>query len=230
MYSARQLIAIPILCFFFVAHGLSSEELLTPSPGHETRAVLDLEEIIRAELALRQGDQVEQVSSANQAVNLKAIRIHGANILSSVELEAAVSKYVGIVMTYEQLYEVAMTVETYYREHNYLARVVLPTQNLNDGVLQLEVMESVVTLAEVNQALNEMPNTRDQIDALNQPHPSQEALTTNSTHGEADVELLLGMYQSRSTNHVVAEVGLVAQLSPVSQESRTRRRREFNSL
>lgn len=91
-------------------------------------------------------------------------------------------------------------------------------------------MESVVTLAEVNQALNEMPNTRDQIDALNQPHPSQEALTTNSTHGEADVELLLGMYQSRSTNQVVAELGLVAQVSPVSQESRTRRRREFNSL
>ena len=69
-------------------------------------------------------------------------------------------------MSYEDLLAVGVSIERYYNKQNRLARVILPPQDLSDGNLQLNVIESVVSKVEVEQALETMPKTQDYILAV----------------------------------------------------------------
>ena len=239
MSRARRLIAVPLLCYYLAAHGLPSERLSTEPVGKELHIVQRLEDTIKEELAQRQPAQLDQAVSDESRVTLNSIKIQGASLLGNIELEASVSKFVGVALSYEQMFEVAMAVESYYRQHNYLARVVLPTQDISAGVLELEVIESVITVTEVDKKLEELPNTQAQMDALIEPQQGQDYSKNAQASGDSDVVMLLDMYQSRSTKPSVKSADLVAfpsydvvsmtrsepQKFPMWHEPQTRRRR-----
>jgi hemolysin activation/secretion protein len=69
-------------------------------------------------------------------------------------------------MTYEQMLEIGMVVESYYRQNNYLARSILPPQDLTDGVLTVDVIESVFSKVEIEQELADLPNTQQHVEAI----------------------------------------------------------------
>ena len=79
----------------------------------------------------------EAVEDAQALITLKNIHFQGVTILGDMELKGLVERYLNVPMSYEQMLDIGMTVETYYRQNNYLARVILPQQALGRGVLEL---------------------------------------------------------------------------------------------
>ena len=124
-----------------------------------------VQQIMQEELAERQAI-AEAQAEGKLMVTLTSIKFQGVTILGDLELQQAVAKYLNVPMDYEQMLEIGMTVESYYRQHNYLARVILPPQDLAGGTLQLDVIESVVSKIEVEQKLEELPNTQAHVLAL----------------------------------------------------------------
>jgi hemolysin activation/secretion protein len=179
-----------------------------------------IEQIMQEELAERRAIEEAQ-AEGKLSVTLTQITFQGVSILGDIELKQVVAKYLNVPMDYEQMLEIGMTVESYYRQHNYLARVILPPQDLTSGVLQLDVIESVVSKVEVEQKLEELPNTQAHVLALIAAQQAQgDYLNTKSIErglalandvpgvsvqaslkeGEraGDTEVLLKMYQTRS--------------------------------
>jgi len=108
----------------------------------------------------------DAVEDAKALITLKNIQFQGVTILGDMELKELVTPYIGVPMSYEQMLDIGMTVESYYRKNNYLARAILPPQDLTDGVLTVDVIESVFSKIEVEQGLADMPNTQQHVTAL----------------------------------------------------------------
>lgn len=141
---------------------------------------------------------------------LKEIRFKGVKAFSSESVQALVSKFVGIPLAIEDLPEIAVAVENFYKQNNHLARVILTQQELTNGILTLDVMESALSKDKVETQLSELSNQREMetdqqvaITASNatpkEPVLKSEAaqqLHTQNHSNEAD--LILKMYKNHS--------------------------------
>ena len=163
--------------------------------------------------------QVEQAASA--LITLKHIQFEGVTILGDMELKGIVEPFLNTPMTYEQMLEIGMVVENYYRKNNYLARAILPPQDMTDGLLTVDVIESVFSKVEIEQELEDLPNTQGHVTALieSQQKPGEPLNTKSldralalandipgmSAQGSlrqgrdaGETELLLKLYQGRT--------------------------------
>ncbi len=123
----------------------------------------------------------EAAEDAKALITLKNIQFQGVTILGDMELKELVSPYIGVPMSYEQMLEIGMAVENYYRKNNYLALAILPPQDLTDGVLTVDVIESVFSKIEVDQELADLPNTEQHVANLIQAQqPTGELLNTKA--------------------------------------------------
>ena len=111
-------------------------------------------------------EQKEVEQAAKELITLKNIKFQGVTILGDMELKGIVEPFINTPMTYEQMLEIGMVVETYYRQNNYLARAILPPQDLTDGVLTIDVIESVFSKVEIEQELEDLPNTQQHVSAI----------------------------------------------------------------
>ncbi len=111
-------------------------------------------------------EQQEVEEAAKALITLKHIQFEGVTILGDMELKGIVEPFLNTPMTYEQMLEIGMVVEQYYRKNNYLARAVLPPQDLTDGLLTVDVIESVFSKVEIEQELNDLPNTQAHVEAI----------------------------------------------------------------
>ena len=123
----------------------------------------------------------EAAEDAKALITLSNIKFTGVTILGDMELKELVSPYIGVPMSYEQMLEIGMAVENYYRKNNYLARAILPPQDLTDGVLTVDVIESVFSKIEVEKELEDLPNTQQHVANLIQAQqPTGELLNTQA--------------------------------------------------
>jgi hemolysin activation/secretion protein len=166
-------------------------------------------------------EQQEVEEAAKALITLKNIQFTGVTILGDMELKGIVEPFINTPMSYEQMLEIGMVVESYYRKNNYLARAILPPQDLTDGVLTVDVIESVFSKVEVEQELDDLPNTQAHVEAIIQAQqPTGELLNTQnldralalandipgiSAQGSlrqgteaGETELLLKLYQGRT--------------------------------
>ena len=111
-------------------------------------------------------EQQEVEEAAKALITLKHIQFEGVTILGDMELKGIVEPFLNTPMTYEQMLEIGMVVEQYYRKNNYLARAVLPPQDLTDGLLTVDVIESVFSKVEIEQELADLPNTQAHVEAI----------------------------------------------------------------
>ncbi len=111
-------------------------------------------------------EQQEVEAAAKALITLKHIQFEGVTILGDMELKGIVEPFLNTPMTYEQMLEIGMVVEQYYRKNNYLARAVLPPQDLTDGLLTVDVIESVFSKVEIEQELADLPNTQAHVEAI----------------------------------------------------------------
>ncbi|MBU0752942.1 MAG: hypothetical protein KJ787_03865 [Gammaproteobacteria bacterium] len=78
---------------------------------------------------------------AGPRVLVKGFRIQGALLISEAELVAQLQDVVGKELSFRQLQGTASHLIAYYAQKGYLARVVLPPQDVKDGIVVLQVVE-----------------------------------------------------------------------------------------
>lgn len=115
-------------------------------------------------------EEKETAEAVNAQITIKSITFKGVTILGDMELKGIVEPFLNTPMTYEQMLEIGMAVEMYYRSNNYLARAVLPPQDLTDGVLTVDVIESVFSKVEIEKELADLPNTQAHVEAIIESH------------------------------------------------------------
>jgi len=166
-----------------------------------------------------ESQDVEQ--AAKELITLKNIKFQGVTILGDMELHGLMEPFLNTPMNYEQMLEIGMVVESYYRQNNYLARAILPPQDLTEGILTVDVIESVFSKVEIEQELSDLPNTQAHVTAIiENQQTTGEPLNTKSIEralalandvpgisvqgslrqgrDAGETELLLKMYQGRT--------------------------------
>lgn len=79
--------------------------------------------------------------SKGPKILVKGFRIKGAVLIPESELQAQLKGAIGHELTLEQIRATAMLITLYYSEKGYLARVILPPQEIRDGIVELHVIE-----------------------------------------------------------------------------------------
>ncbi|HEY6095501.1 MAG TPA: ShlB/FhaC/HecB family hemolysin secretion/activation protein [Gallionellaceae bacterium] len=74
-------------------------------------------------------------------VLVKGFRIKGAVLIPESELVAQLQPAIGKELTLDQLRATAMLLTAYYAEKGYLARAILPPQDIKDGIVEIQVIE-----------------------------------------------------------------------------------------
>lgn len=97
---------------------------------------------------------------SGEMVSLQQIRFNGIRALGPIALNEVVKPYLDRPLKYEELIEITVTVESFYRKNNFVARVTLMPQDLTDGILVLDVIESILSEVEVEKGLDMLPNTQ----------------------------------------------------------------------
>ncbi len=116
--------------------------------------------------------KAEVVAEEPPTVVLKEIRFKGAKYFSNESLQAMVAKFLGIPLQYNDLLDIGYAVENFYKKNNHLARVMLTQQDVTEGILTLDVIESKLSKITVDQQLSAMPGTQDHVLALiEEQHP-----------------------------------------------------------
>lgn len=122
---------------------------VAPDAGQTSRE-LDKQTTINPPKAVAplHNEQVSQVpvdDRANVKLVVKAIRVSGNHLFSTSTLEALVTSLSGGEHTFAELDEGVARITAYYRERGYVvARAYLPAQDIQDGVVQVAVLEGLV--------------------------------------------------------------------------------------
>jgi len=74
-------------------------------------------------------------------ITIRAIRIDGASLISSSELETLVADRIGQSLTLAELEHTAQRIAEHYRQRGWFARVYLPQQDITDGTVRIHVLE-----------------------------------------------------------------------------------------
>lgn len=74
---------------------------------------------------------------------LKGFRFTGAVLIPEAELQARVSMFLNQQVSFAALQAIALDLTGYYLERGYLARVVVPEQEIRDGIVEMKIIEGV---------------------------------------------------------------------------------------
>ena len=74
---------------------------------------------------------------------LKGFRFTGAVLIPEAELQARVSIFLNQEVSFAILQAIALDITGYYLEKGYLARVVVPEQEIKDGIVEMKIIEGV---------------------------------------------------------------------------------------
>ncbi len=78
------------------------------------------------------------------ALEVRGFKFRGNKLLSSAQLEAALEPYRQKALDFAEIDGLTSAVAAYYRAQGFLASVVLPAQDVSDGVVTFVVVEAVV--------------------------------------------------------------------------------------
>lgn len=96
---------------------------------------------------LRLEENITRRDAAHGDVRIvvSGIRVSGSNAFTAAELEALVADLIGGEHTLAELYQGAARITAYYRERGYvIARAYLPAQEIQDGVVVIDVVEGCI--------------------------------------------------------------------------------------
>lgn len=100
------------------------------------------------------------VPQRETGVVIQEIELRGVSIQTSSGLNSLLKPYIGTPMAMESLDQLTQTIHAWYRAQGWLARAVLPSQDLSNGRVLVEVVESVFGGAEVLDPQGLLRNTQ----------------------------------------------------------------------
>ncbi|WP_331457552.1 MULTISPECIES: ShlB/FhaC/HecB family hemolysin secretion/activation protein [Burkholderia] len=115
--------------------GATMRDVETSRPALPPKAAPDLEIVPSESAAQPQPD-------AGPRIAVRAFQIGGNTVFDTATLQALVAGLAGDALTFADLQGAAERITAYYRERGYvLARAYLPKQDIEDGVVRIEVAE-----------------------------------------------------------------------------------------
>ena len=104
----------------------------------------------------REQEQASPTPENNVSFKVSAFQFVGAQLLPEALLQAEVASYIGQTLDYNGLQQVTKKISELYRKNGWLAKVFLPPQDIQNGVVTIEINEA--KLGEVR--TNVEPNAR----------------------------------------------------------------------
>ena len=101
-------------------------------------------------------DEAPSAPQSEVAVTIKAFQFVGATLLNDATLQAEVQNYIGQTLDYYGLNLVTKKISELYRKNGWLAKVFLPPQDIQNGLVIIEINEA--KLGDVK--TNIQPNAR----------------------------------------------------------------------
>lgn len=86
-------------------------------------------------------DKQPAADDSGPTVLVKGFRITGATLIPEADLQAQIQGAIGLELTLGQLQAIALQLTGYYVQQGYLARVLLPPQEISDGIVDIQVVE-----------------------------------------------------------------------------------------
>lgn len=86
-------------------------------------------------------ESAPQGQETGPKVLVKGFRIIGARQIPELELQAQLQSAIGHEFSFKQLQATTTILINYYMQKGYLARVILPPQDIKDGIVTLQVIE-----------------------------------------------------------------------------------------
>lgn len=80
---------------------------------------------------------------------LKSVKFTGNTLLSNSQIELLIDPYLNHSIDFGQLQELAFVIESAYRNSDGIARVVIPPQDINNGVLTIQIEESIFGITKI---------------------------------------------------------------------------------
>ena len=104
--------------------------------------------------------------------------LQGNKILSTAQLELALAPFTGVPVSMVQLNEASALVQQTYEEAGYLARVVLPKQDVTDGIVRLQILEAQLSRIVLDPDATSRVNMQRVQRVITQQHPMGQALSS----------------------------------------------------
>ncbi|MCZ8096853.1 MAG: hypothetical protein O9972_02940 [Burkholderiales bacterium] len=82
-------------------------------------------------------------AASEATVQLKGLRITGNALIPESELQAQLEDLVGKALRFDELLDIRQRLTAYYAMKGYVARVFLPPQEIQDGVLEVRIVEGI---------------------------------------------------------------------------------------
>ena len=130
------------------AQTLPENALSTAEPGRVSEQFRDMPVApsVSPEISVKEGDaQKAPPGAENITLNLKGLNIGGVTAYNEAEISHIYAPYIGQNISLAQVYSIANQLKLKYRNDGYmLAQVVIPPQTIDNGIVNLQVVEGVV--------------------------------------------------------------------------------------
>lgn len=149
----RYFTAIISSFFYAVALADTAGEMITDRPNTER---LKLPNFIPEHLPSFTLPPVEEHILHEETVNrsniiLKAVEFSGNSVISSAQLQTLAQPFIGKAIAVTELEELRLKISLYYNEQGYInSGAVLPEQNFQNGIIQLQIIEGKLSDIQVS--------------------------------------------------------------------------------
>jgi hemolysin activation/secretion protein len=104
--------------------------------------------------------KIVEPPTPQQSLVFKEIELRGVTVAAPDALKASLQEFIGKPITLVNLDKLTQSIQTWYRAQGYLARTLLPGQDLTEGRLLINVVESQFTGAVINDPKGLLRNTQ----------------------------------------------------------------------
>lgn len=87
-------------------------------------------------------DEIVPSPQNDVTVNVKSFQFLGAQLLPEATLQAEVQQYIGQTLDYNGLIQITKKISELYRANGWLAKVYLPPQDIQNGLVTIEINEA----------------------------------------------------------------------------------------
>ncbi len=87
---------------------------------------------------------------------LKRIEIEGNRLITTRELQGLTKRFLQVDLSYKELIGIKASLENHYTKQNLVVTALLPPQDMKDGVLKVELIESAMTDMELERAVRKV--------------------------------------------------------------------------
>ena len=174
--------SIPLsLCGAFFAATLISQIAVAADAGGIQR---DIENLNNPKLSPpvppKEQETTEPNGNNNVAVTVTTFKITGATYFSDAELQAHVANYIGKTLDLSALNQVTKSISQFYQANGWLAKVYLPPQDIQDGVVTIAITEAQLGEVHLDSSLAHRMDTSFAVKMLTDAQKSGKPLSTKA--------------------------------------------------